>query len=120
MFRTRHPEPPLFTITRLAEDVQGFAVEATAGMRPWRKAAIAVALVTSPAPFVATVSTGTAGWTALVLVADAFTVAGVAISHGLAEAAADTVPDATIGVDLSDGHGNHTHYDARIGATEAA
>jgi hypothetical protein len=119
MFRNRRPDPILFTITRLVGDAPEFAVEATTGMRPWRKAALAVAFVTAPWPAVATVANGTAGWTALVLVADVLTVAGVAISHGLAEAAYDPVPDAVIGVDLTDGH-SHVHYDAPIRVTEAA
>jgi hypothetical protein len=133
MSRSRKPDPTVYTITKFCDAP---ATEDLARMSPWRKATIAVALATSPAPVIATILTGQPGWTAALFVADVVAVIGTVVSHAHSESpvawrpeAAATAPAAApaaapvakpIEASWDDVYGNRIVYQATPGRTEAA
>lgn len=110
----------VFAITTLGtESAPVAATDEPVRMRLWRRAVITAALVTSPAPAIATVTTGRAGWTTLVLLADIAALVGSVISHAHAEDAVQWQPE-PVEIDYIDAAGNHIHYTVRTATPERA
>lgn len=108
-----------YTVTTLA-DTSAPADDAHR-MARWRRAVITAALVTAPAPAIATVTTGYAGWTSLVLLADIAALVGSVISHAHAEDAVQWRPEPEpVEIDYIDAAGNHIHYTVRTATPERA
>lgn len=81
--RTVQPDPPVYTITKFQPDPP--APKPTPGFRLWEKAVITIGALAAPAPVVACLAGGNAGWTAVLMAVGATTVVGTVVHHGLAE-----------------------------------